>query len=45
MKFEITLEEAEEYALCIVDNNLSRDEAVEYIKACILEDVNLLEDK
>ena len=37
MKFEITLDEAEEYAACIVDNNLSRDEAIDYIKACILE--------
>ena len=35
MKFEITFDDAEEYACCIVDCNMDRDEAVEYIKACL----------
>ena len=35
MKFEVTLEELEEYACCIVDSDLDRDEACEYIKACV----------
>ena len=35
MKFEVTLEELEEYACCIVDCNLNRDEACDYIKSCV----------
>jgi len=35
MKFEITLEQLEEYACCIVDCNLDRDEACDYIKSCV----------
>jgi len=35
MKFEVTLEELEEYACCIVDNDLTRDEACDYIKSCV----------
>ena len=35
MKFEVTLEELEEYACCIVDNKLTRDEACNYIKSCV----------
>ena len=35
MKFEVTLEELEEYACCIVDSNLDRDEACDYIKSCV----------
>lgn len=38
MKFEVTLEELEEYACCIVDCNLDRDEAYQYIKACVTND-------
>ena len=35
MKFEVTLEQLEEYACCIVDNDLNRDEACDYIKSCV----------
>lgn len=35
MKFEVTLEQLEEYACCIVDNDLTRDEACDYIKSCV----------
>ena len=35
MKFEVTLEELEEYACCIVDSGLDRDEACDYIKSCV----------
>ena len=35
MKFEVTLEQLEEYACCIVDSNLDRDEACDYIKSCV----------
>ena len=35
MKFEVTLEELEEYAFCIVANNLSINEACDYIKSCV----------
>jgi len=35
MKFEVTLEQLEEYACCIVDCNLDRDEACDYIKSCV----------
>lgn len=37
MKFEVTLETIEEIALCIVDNGLNQDDAVEYAKAVIME--------
>jgi len=35
MKFEVTLEQLEEYACCIVDCGLDRDEACDYIKSCV----------
>jgi len=35
MRFEVTLDELEEYALCIVDCSMDRDEASEYLKACV----------
>lgn len=43
MKYEITREELEEIACCIVDNNLSRDEAINYIlevaSECLLDGI------
>ena len=45
MKFEITLEEAEEFACCIVDCNLNRDEACEYIKACLMEQCEVADNE
>ena len=46
MKFEITLEKAEELALCIVHNQLNEDEACEYVKAFLLDsDNSLYEEK
>jgi len=35
MKFEVTLELIEEMAHCIVDCNLSGEEASEYMKSCV----------
>ena len=37
MKIELTLEKLEEFALCIVHNQLNEDEACDYIKAVALE--------
>ena len=37
MKFEVTLELIEEMAHCIVDCNLSGEEACEYMKSCVTE--------
>lgn len=37
MKFELTIEKLEEIACCIVDNNLTRDEACDYAKSVLLE--------
>lgn len=31
MKIELTLERIEEMVLCIVDNELNRDEAIQYV--------------
>ena len=35
MKFEVTLEQLEEYATCIVDCGLTGAEARDYIKSCV----------
>ena len=35
MKFEVTLDQLEEYACCIVDNNLTRNEACKYMRSCV----------
>jgi hypothetical protein len=37
MKFELTMTEAIEFACCIVDNNLNRNEACDYIRNVVLE--------
>ena len=37
MKFEIDMEQLEEMVLCIVDNDLNRDDACEYAKNVLLE--------
>jgi hypothetical protein len=39
MKVEINLDLLEEICCCIVDNNLYRDEACDYAKECVLEDI------
>jgi hypothetical protein len=39
MKFEVTLALLEEMACCIADNEMNRDEACDYVKACVLEDI------
>ena len=37
MKIELTLEKLEEFALCIVHNQLNEDEACDYITEAALE--------
>ena len=37
MKIELTLERLEEFALCIVHNQLDEDEACDYIRAVAFE--------
>ena len=37
MKIELTLERLEEFALCIVHNQLNEDEACDYIRAVAFE--------
>ena len=39
MKFELTIETLEEIACCIVDCDLTRDEACDYAKSVVLDGV------
>ena len=44
MRFEVTIELLEEMACCIVDNDLNRDEACDYVRSCVMEDVEDVDD-
>ena len=44
MKFEVTIELLEEMACCIVDNDLNRDEACDYVRSCVMEDIEDVDD-